>query len=438
MYTRFFNFILAVIIAAGISSCDKEGKEGKEGKPGSVVTIGGNCHWFIDGKDTGKSSRGSVITIGDNGNWYIDGKDTGISSRGSVISIGDNGNWFIDGKDTGISAGTQNKYLNVNPDTHTFEPEGGEFIIQVSAHTDWNFDLPTNDWLTVEKVTTPDPGVKLTALKNTNTVARVPINLKIYTLKDGLEKLVTVEQKPSKPTLYQLVTSIGGCAGFWEFQDANNLTKSTIGNDLVYRKNYNDGSTSSPYGSPSNSVSATATDGFSQVAGVKEGDFAVLANRWRHFFCNHGVSTTDGVALKWSVVMDVKRPGPALSPILWNGLITTDTNLINDTDFWINNTTAGALGQGDTNYYGSIGYDTWHRLVIVVSQGEYIRYYQNGVLIRDYTTASGVTKDRYKLREEGVILFGNRNGGDYPLHVSGIAIFGKALSEDEATSLGGL
>lgn len=45
------------------------GTNGKDGKNGSVVTIGDNGNWFIDGKDTGKPSKGA------NGKDGKDGKD---------------------------------------------------------------------------------------------------------------------------------------------------------------------------------------------------------------------------------------------------------------------------------------------------------------------------------------------------------------------------
>ena len=48
--------------------CDKEVEDGNDdadGTPGSVVTIGANGNWFIDGDDTGVSARGSVVTIGE-------------------------------------------------------------------------------------------------------------------------------------------------------------------------------------------------------------------------------------------------------------------------------------------------------------------------------------------------------------------------------------
>ena len=92
-----------------------QGPQGNVGTPGSIVTIGANGNWYINGSDTGKPAY-SVISIGANGNWFIDGVDSGFKAQGnkgdkgdtgasgSVITIGGNGNWFIDGEDTGKSA----------------------------------------------------------------------------------------------------------------------------------------------------------------------------------------------------------------------------------------------------------------------------------------------------------------------------------------------
>ena len=97
----------------------KDGKDGRDGRDGkaTVVTIGSNGHWYIDGNDTGVSAKGEkgadgkdaeapVVTIDPvTGNWLINGTDTGRPSRGAdgktpTVTIGDNGNWFVDGKDT--------------------------------------------------------------------------------------------------------------------------------------------------------------------------------------------------------------------------------------------------------------------------------------------------------------------------------------------------
>lgn len=69
------------------------GTNGKDGKNGSVVTIGDNGNWFIDGKDTGKPSKGA------NGKDGKDGKDGVNGTNGTNGTNGADGKDGIDGKD---------------------------------------------------------------------------------------------------------------------------------------------------------------------------------------------------------------------------------------------------------------------------------------------------------------------------------------------------
>lgn len=106
-----------------------DGATGADGKPGSVVEIGENGNWFIDGVDTGMPSRGAdgqdgqdgadgqdgttpTIEIID-GYWWINGANTNVPATGAngadgedgtEITIGENGNWFLDGVDSGVKA----------------------------------------------------------------------------------------------------------------------------------------------------------------------------------------------------------------------------------------------------------------------------------------------------------------------------------------------
>ena len=115
-----FYCVVAVLFTAGIfPSC----KDGEDGKSASVIPLGDNCNWYIDGKDTGveacgdKGDKGEKGDQGDKGGqdlsltleikdgyWWINGKDTGIWAGGCVIAIGSNGNWYINGVDTGWPA----------------------------------------------------------------------------------------------------------------------------------------------------------------------------------------------------------------------------------------------------------------------------------------------------------------------------------------------
>ena len=45
----------------------------------------------VNGKDGQDGKNGSVVTIGENGNWLIDGKDTGLAAKGEKGDKGDTG-----------------------------------------------------------------------------------------------------------------------------------------------------------------------------------------------------------------------------------------------------------------------------------------------------------------------------------------------------------
>lgn len=73
-----------------------DGKDGAPGKDGSVVTIGANGNWFIDGKDTGFASKGDK---GDKGDPGKDGKDGAPGKDGNDGAPGAPGKDGVDGKD---------------------------------------------------------------------------------------------------------------------------------------------------------------------------------------------------------------------------------------------------------------------------------------------------------------------------------------------------
>jgi len=65
------------------------GKDGTNGKDGK------------DGKDGADGTPGSVVTIGDNGNWFIDGVDTGLAAQGVDGEDGTPGAFFVPNPETG-------------------------------------------------------------------------------------------------------------------------------------------------------------------------------------------------------------------------------------------------------------------------------------------------------------------------------------------------
>lgn len=60
----------------------QDGQNGQNGQPGSVVTIGDNGNWFIDGVDTGKPSQGEKGDKGDQGDPGTPGTPGGNGNKG--------------------------------------------------------------------------------------------------------------------------------------------------------------------------------------------------------------------------------------------------------------------------------------------------------------------------------------------------------------------
>lgn len=98
------------------------GAAGAAGKDGSVVTIGENGNWFIDGEDTGKTAKGQgepgkAPRINEAGNWEIYNaetntwEDTKVSAAGASTYVVDMGSYYqlnvmeqVDGVNAGFTA----------------------------------------------------------------------------------------------------------------------------------------------------------------------------------------------------------------------------------------------------------------------------------------------------------------------------------------------
>ena len=70
---------------------------------GVTVTLSnGNTFDITNGKNGDNGKDGSVVTIGDNGNWFIDGKDTGLAAQGPKGDKGDKGEPGAAGDDAAV------------------------------------------------------------------------------------------------------------------------------------------------------------------------------------------------------------------------------------------------------------------------------------------------------------------------------------------------
>ena len=163
-----------------------------------------------------------------------------------------------------------------------------------------------------------------------------------------------------------------GVKGVWQFQDANNLFKATVGPDLI------------PVGS-----------GFTQTEGFNRRTRAVslpcsqnVDGAWQHnhLIYNHGFAANGGGTKvnEFTVLIDCMFPGGPTEGSTWtNGKYyclyqTTLSNTGSDGDFfWRPGADFGITGlyTADTKLFVK---DKWYRFIISVQLGKDIRYYLNG------------------------------------------------------------
>ena len=196
--------------------------------------------------------------------------------------------------------------------------------------------------------------------------------------------------------------------GHWQFDDPDNLTMATVGNDLdLVGTHY-------------------------AVAGPDTGNGAVYIGIGSYYIVTHGIVPNgcgDGIN-DFTIVMDVKLPNLGI----WYILYQTDPDNTNDGDWAIN--PEGAIGIGATGYSqpNTVNANEWYRLAIAVENGTRYGYYIDGNLI--FNGSPQTVDGRFSL-EPTVLLFADENNEDGPLNVAEIKMFSHALEDSEISALGG-
>jgi len=233
-------------------------------------------------------------------------------------------------------------------------------------------------------------------------------------------------------TLAEKLSAIG-VKGLWQFMDADNLFKASIGPDLI------------PVGS-----------GFTQVDGPTKRTKAVslpssqkIDDTWHHnhLIYNHGFAANGGgkKVNEFTVVIDCKFPGgPTSDGATWtNGkyYCLYQTALDNTTDgdfFWRPSANFGITGSYSKTDHLFVK-DKWYRFVISVQLGKELKYFINGQ--KQEANGTGELDGDRAWQLAGVLLFADEdgeNGQGFPFIVSCLATFDRALSDDECRALGSL
>ena len=233
-------------------------------------------------------------------------------------------------------------------------------------------------------------------------------------------------------TLQEKITKLGA-KGFWQFLDANDLFKATIGTDLI------------PIGT-----------GFEQIAGFNSRTkTAVIPSsqkvddewQYNHLRYNHGFAANGGgnKVNEFTILIDCRFPGEGgpSNPPWVNGKYYSlyQSNLYNSSDacfFWRPSANWGITGSYTTTDHLFVR-DTWYRFIVTAKLGTEIKYYQNGT---NYPASNNGDRDGGRAWDlAGVLLFADEDGEDgqgFPLHVANLVIWDRALTEAEIKEIGPL
>ncbi len=217
--------------------------------------------------------------------------------------------------------------------------------------------------------------------------------------------------------------------GYWEFEDASNLTQKTIGNDLVFVE---DNKKITSIDGPRFDNKAVRIPWDPKSAGVT-GTFIK---------CIHGFQPQNGEEKvnEYTIMWDIRLPDEAGMPETGYYTLMSTRTIDNskDQDFAIKS--SGAFGIGGLGYSpdGTLIKGKWHRVVLAAKAGSSFIYYVDGVKVYNGNVASGPIDGRFSLLPEGVLFFSDDDGDDSTIDASAIAIWDRQLTAEEVKKLGSI
>ncbi len=219
-----------------------------------------------------------------------------------------------------------------------------------------------------------------------------------------MRKFIAILVLLAQPGWSQIEESL---VGQWKFDDTENLTKATVGNDLVLVGSHN------------------------IVAGPDTGNGAVYIGTGSHYIASHGIAPNGGGdhVNDFTLVMDIKIPNLGM----WYVLYQSDVDNKDDGEWAINPT--GQVGIAATGYSEPIiEPNEWYRLAIAVKSDYRYDYYLDGNLL--HVGYPQTVDGRFSL-DSSVLLLADEDGEDNPLSVAEVMIFNRALDDEEIRVLGG-
>ncbi len=225
-----------------------------------------------------------------------------------------------------------------------------------------------------------------------------------------------------------------GLKGLWEFNDSGDLTKATVGNDLVLTGNSGPGS-------------------HTAIGGISGGDGAVAIDVGSYYECYHGIPANGGSSgwvNEFTLLFDVQYPEESAGE--WRAFYNSNWANTNDAEYFIHPSDeswgVGDLGYTDNSTVGEFysSPSTWYRVVLTVNLETdtslaFHDLYINGQLTGKHYTDSLGLDGRFSLypstHEHPIVaLCGDNDGEDALMYYSNIAIWDRPLTGQEIASLG--
>ncbi len=209
-------------------------------------------------------------------------------------------------------------------------------------------------------------------------------------------------------------------AGWWEFNNAENLTQSSFGPDLIVA------------GTPP-THQATRADNRPDPFTL-DGVITTTANTGNHLIAPHSIGANGGGSRvnEYTLLFDVLIPGTSQ----WRCFYQTNPANTSDGAYFVRSSD-NALGRAAITYGPAPATNQWIRLVISadLKTGGHFRTYIDGQLHHIHTKPG--VDSAFSLDPSSVLLFADDNNENQPLVISSAAIFSKALDAAEVAALGG-
>ena len=194
--------------------------------------------------------------------------------------------------------------------------------------------------------------------------------------------------------------------GQWKFDDVSDITKATIGEDLV------------PTGTI-NSVNGPANMNLAAEVGLGS-----------YFEMIHGMyGNGDGAMVnEYTLLIDFSVPEAGI----WHAFFQTDPSNGSDADLFTN--TSDKIGTAATTYSaGNILANTWYRMVVTVKNGYFFKIYLDG---EPLLNSAGQPVDGRFALAESLLLFADNDGDDGVIRCSEVSIWDVVLTEEQVMKLG--